>query len=80
MKVKNYLSMSNNARENLLKTLEELKREDYLNVLKPEVEKDAVLIVEEFDKDKFFEFVESLRKELLELVESERFAIFIKEW
>ncbi|WP_324735246.1 hypothetical protein VFC49_08835 [Thermococcus sp. SY098] len=49
-----------------------------MNVLKPEVEKDAVLIVEEFDGDKFFEFVESLRKELLELIESEKFATLIK--
>ena len=79
MKVENYLGLSNNARENLLKTLEELKREGYLNVLKPEIEKDAVLIVEEFDKDKFFEFVESLRRELLELIESEKFAALIKK-
>lgn len=79
MKIENYLSLSNNARENLLKTFEELKREDYLNVLKPEVEKDAILIVEKFDKDKFFEFVESLRRELLELVKSERFATLIKK-
>jgi len=79
MKIENYLRLSNNARENLLKALEELKREDYLNVLKPEVEKDAVLIVEKFDKDTFFEFVESLRRELLELIESEKFATLIRK-
>ncbi|MDK2983605.1 MAG: hypothetical protein PWP19_1083 [Thermococcaceae archaeon] len=78
MKIENYLSMSNNARENFLKAIQELRREDYSHTLRSEIEKDIILIVEEFEKDKFLKFVESLRRELLEFIESGAFGHLIE--